>query len=153
MKYQRHAKILELIANHDLTTQEEIIELLRKEGFDSTQATVSRDIKELGLTKAADSNGNYKYIQPKPASSSSTTKHLLILNQAVVGMSSALHTVVIKTHAGMAQAAGAAIDHLVGGEILGSIGGDDTLLLICQSEENAQNIVLRLKNFLKIGAD
>jgi Arginine repressor len=153
MKHQRHAKILKLIADYNLNTQEQIIEMLRNEGFDATQATVSRDIKELGLIKLATSDGNYKYVQTKASNVGSSAKYLIILNQSIITMDFAMHTIVLKTHAGMAQAAGAAIDHLVGNEILGSIGGDDTLLLICHSEEHAKNIVSRLNSFLKMDGE
>ncbi len=153
MKYQRHAAILKLIKDHDLNTQEQIITMLRQEGFDATQATVSRDIKELGLIKVTASDGNYKYVQPKVNPQGSSAKYLVILNQSILSITYALHTIVLKTHSGMAQAAGAAIDHLVGNEILGSIGGDDTLLLICHSEEHAKNIVFRLNNFLKLESE
>ena len=153
MKHQRHAKILKLIADHNLNTQEQIIEMLRNEGFDATQATVSRDIKELGLIKLATSDGNYKYVQPKDTNAGSSAKYLIILNQSIITIDYAMHTIVIKTHSGMAQAAGAAIDYLVGNEILGSIGGDDTLLLICHSEERAKNIVSKLNGFLKMESE
>lgn len=153
MKYQRHAAILKLIKDHNVNTQEQIIAILRQEGFDATQATVSRDIKELGLIKVANSDGSYKYVQPKANKEGSSAKYLLILNQSILSITYALHTIVLKTHSGMAQAAGAAIDHLVGNEILGSIGGDDTLLLICHSEEHAKNIVSRLNTFLKLESE
>lgn len=144
MKRKRHQRMMKLISENEIKTQEQLTEMLRREGFAVTQATVSRDIKELGLVKTTAAGGGYKYAVaavPEPEDG----EHLTMFSKAVVGVDSALHTVVIKTYAGMAQAVAASLDRVMSVDILGSIAGDDTVLLICRSEEAADKSVLSLK--------
>ena len=136
MKNKRHAKILEIIQSTNTVTQSDLTQKLRDCGMDVTQATVSRDIKELGLVKVSNGKDGYKYQQPSAAPTASP-KHLTIFSQSVIKVDCALHTVVVKTLAGMAQAAAAAIDSTVGTQILGSIAGDDTILIVTDSPESA----------------
>lgn len=136
MKNKRHAKILEIIQSTNTVTQSDLTEKLRECGFDVTQATVSRDIKALGLIKVSCGKDGYKYQQPS-ATPTASAKHLTIFAQSVIKIDCALHTVVVKTLAGMAQAAAAAIDSTVGAHILGSIAGDDTIIIVTDSADSA----------------
>lgn len=145
MKNKRHAKILEIIENTNTVTQSDLTEKLKAEGFDVTQATVSRDIKELGLVKVASGSGGYKYQLPYDASAFSS-KHITIFSHSVMKIDCALHTIVVKTLAGMANAAAAAVDNLIGDKILGSIAGDDTVLIVTRSEQEAKELTEVLTN-------
>lgn len=139
MKNKRHAKILDIISQSDTVTQSDLTQKLHEFGFDVTQATVSRDIKELGLVKISSGTNGYKYALPTNVVLH-TSKHMSIFSQSVISVEYALHTIVIKTLAGMAQAAGAAIDSSVGNRILGSIAGDDTIIIVTESEKAAQEL-------------
>ncbi len=139
MKNKRHAKILDIIQNTNTVTQSDLTQKLCDSGFDVTQATVSRDIKALGLIKVANGKNGYKYQQPSNAPTASS-KHLTIFAQSVIKVEAAMHTIVVKTLAGMAQAAAAAIDSTIGAQILGSIAGDDTILIVTDSPESAARL-------------
>ena len=145
MKRKRHQQMMRLINEHDIKTQEQLTEMLRVEGFEVTQATVSRDIKELGLVKTNASSGGYKYAVRKAIELQDTAEHLTIFSKAVIGVDSALNQVVVKTFAGMAQAVAASLDSMMNHNMLGSIAGDDTVLLILRTEDEAQKTVDRLK--------
>ena len=145
MKKSRHEKIKSLITEHDVTTQEELLDLLRRDGYDVTQATVSRDIKRLGLIKALDENGKYRYCAPRP-SSGTDSKFKNILAEAVVSSESAGNMVVVKTYSGMANAAAAAIDALASDRIIGSIAGDDTILIVTKNDGEAEDFAEILKD-------
>ena len=147
MRQKRQSLILKIITNNDIKTQEQLTDALKSHGFDTTQATVSRDIKELGLVKITSSDGEYKYA-PKPQGTVEK-KHIDVFSDAVISVNCALHTVVIKTYPGMAQAVCASCDMLVGNEILGSIAGEDTILIITYSEEDAQLMCEKLKKIFK----
>lgn len=152
MKSKRHQHMMKLIREMDIKTQEQLTEVLRREGFAVTQATVSRDIKELGLVKTIAQSGGYKYAVQQIPEIEDTTEHLNIFSKAVVSVDSALNQIVIKTYAGMAQAVAASLDKMMSAEILGSIAGDDTVLLIVKTEEGAAATVSRLKKmFYKRG--
>lgn len=149
MKYKRHNKILNIISQSDITTQEGITKALRDDGFNVTQATVSRDIKELGLIKIPTNDGSYRYTVAATPSSDISSKHLDIFSGAVKEVTSALHTVVIKTFVGAASAVAASIDTAIGDEILGSIAGDDTILIITESIEQAEIVKNQLAEIFK----
>ncbi len=138
MKKNRHQQLMRLILEKEVKTQGELTELLREQGFAVTQATVSRDINELGLIKTNAASGGYKYAASTPREPEKLSEHLDIFSKAVVSIDSALNQIVIKTYAGMAQAVAASIDKLLSEEILGSIAGDDTVLLIVRSANDAQ---------------
>lgn len=140
MKYKRHSKILKIISQTDINTQEGITKALRDDGFNVTQATVSRDIKELGLIKVPTSDGSYRYAVAASNISDITSKHLDIFSGAVKSVTCALHTVVIRTFTGAAPAVAASIDTAIGDEILGSIAGDDTILIITENKQKAIDI-------------
>lgn len=145
MKRKRHQQMMRLINEHDIKTQEQLTEMLRGVGFEVTQATVSRDIKELGLVKTNAASGGYKYSVRKTVEIQDTAEHLSIFSKAVTSVDSAINQVVIKTYAGMAQAVAASLDRLMNHNMLGSIAGDDTILLILRTEEDAQRTVDKLK--------
>lgn len=149
MKNSRHAKILELIAQYDVETQEDLAELLAENGHRVTQATVCRDIKELRLMKAANEHGVYKYVQAGGKADVTVSKQQqTILMQAVHSVDFAQNIVIIKTSVGMAQAAGAVIDSMKLDEIAGSVAGDDTLLCIAKTEGQAQKLTEKIRSLL-----
>lgn len=141
VKKRRHMKILELISSEDIETQDDLSELLRISGFDVTQATVSRDIRELKLTKSADENGVYKYTVSQSEDDRPMGKYGFILKETVVSCEKAHSLVVIKTISGMANAACAAIDHMQWEQVVGTIAGDDTIFLALKSPEDADEII------------
>ena len=128
MKTRRQAKILELIQRNDVETQEELSAYLVREGFQVTQATVSRDIRELKLTKIAMDNGKQKYAVITDADSGMMEKYARVLREGFISMDLAKNIVVIKTVSGMAGAVCAAIDAMKFQEMVGSIAGDDTII-------------------------
>lgn len=149
MKIKRQDKILELISKYDIETQEELAELLRQSGFVTTQATVSRDIKELRLVKVSTGGGDTKSKYAANSirneiDSKLTDKFKNILSEMVTGINSAGNMVVLKTYSGMAQAACAAIDSLEIPDIVGSLAGDDTIFLVMTTENDAGDFVKKL---------
>ncbi len=138
MKQNRHEKILELISEYDIETQDELIRKLREFGFDATQATISRDIKKLKLIKVAGVNGQYKYAASPVGDGKASAKYQNIIKETVIHMDFAENLVVLKTYPGMAQAAAAAIDAQKMMGIVGSVAGDDTILIVMRSREMAE---------------
>lgn len=135
MKYKRHRKILDIIKLHDVETQEMLQELLSEYGFKVTQATVSRDIKELKLMKKLDENGVYKYISPSDGKAKQN-----IFVDMVVSVDHAVNTVVLKCSTGMAQAACAALDSMNYEHIVGTLAGDDTIFVLMRTEADAKKL-------------
>lgn len=148
MKKRRQAKILELIANNDIETQEELQEYLLKYGFEVTQATISRDIKELRLVKDLSSKGRYVYSTGKKRKNNVTYRAGGIFSESIISIDYALNTIVIKCFAGMANAACAAIDSMENDEVLGTIAGDDTIFMLCRTEETASEFTAKLRDML-----
>lgn len=155
MKSQRQKKILELIEKYDIETQDELTQLLEKNGFSATQATVSRDIKELRLVKVnstSDSGVRYKYAANNLTSEIDTRlggKFKNILSETVISVKHAVNIVVLKTYAGMAQGAGAVIDALDVQTLVGSVAGDDTVIIIMATEEDAKDFAKKLSKSIK----
>lgn len=149
MKYNRHAKILEIIDTNSIETQEDLADKLKEQGMDVTQATVSRDIKDLRLIKVLSSDGRYRYATFSQTENQVSNRLTTILNEAYVSSDYANNIVVVKTLSGMAQAAGSAIDSLKWQEILGTIAGDDTLIMICRAEKIAEEIVNKFNKMIK----
>ncbi|WP_407268329.1 transcriptional regulator AhrC/ArgR [Radiobacillus sp. PE A8.2] len=147
-KSQRHIKIRELITEHDIETQDELVELLRNLGYNVTQATVSRDIKELHLVKVPAIDGNYKYSLPADQRFNPLEKLNRLMIDAFVKVDTAGYFIVVKTLPGNANAVGALIDHLDWNEILGTICGDDTILIICRTEKDTELIKEQLLEML-----
>ena len=147
-KGQRHIKIREIISNNDIETQDELVEILKNQGYNITQATVSRDIKELHLVKVPMPDGRYKYSLPADQRFNPLQKLKRSLIDAFVKIDSAGHLIVMKTLPGNANAIAALIDHLDWDEIVGTIGGDDTILIICRTADAAEEISNRFLDML-----
>ncbi len=150
MKLSRHSKILDLIENYNIDTQEELAKRLAADGYNVTQATVSRDIKDLKLIKVLGDDGVYKYVQSGARENTPSDKNLTsILETSVVSVEAAMNIVVIKTHSGMAQAVGYVIDSLGLEEIIGCVAGDDTMLCVAKTEKNATYLTDKIKLMIK----
>lgn len=145
-KRKRQAKILELIKEYDITTQEELCLKLCEAGIDTTQATVSRDINDLELYKVAVPGKGYKYATTKGVATSS--KNVRVLRDAVLSVSDADRIFVIKTSAGMAMAAAAAIDSMGFSELVGTIAGDDTVICAVKDVGESETLEDKLKSLL-----
>lgn len=137
MKRKRQTKILEIIQKYDVNTQEGLLDLLKDEGIDATQATISRDIREMKLVKVS-SNGAYKYAAPDSAPQKTAFQDIII--NSVTSVDSAMNIVVLKCHTGMAQAACAAFDSFGFPDVVGTIAGDDTIFALAKTENAAQNL-------------
>lgn len=148
MKYERHEKIKELIRDNDIETQDELAEALKCAGFDVTQATVSRDIKELKLFKASTDGNQRRYVIPENKDSVSNEKYVHVLREGFVSMECACNLLVIKTVSGMAMAVCAAVDALEIDEIIGTIAGDDTIMAATAGEEQAKRLLTKLSKFV-----
>ncbi len=148
MKKRRHEKILQIISNNTVDTQEELLRLLRDEGFDVTQATVSRDIKELRLVKTQTGNGKYRYIAPKDGSRDMSSRFFSLFSENTISVQSACNIVVIKSLTGMAQAVCAAMDSLHWEGIVGTLAGDDTIFVVTQDEECARRFSEELRRMM-----
>ena len=147
MKLERHSKIVELIDKYDIETQEELAAYLNEEGFHVTQATVSRDIRELRLTKVQTGKGRQKYAlihQQSP----SDDKYIRILQDSFLSMDMAQNILVIRTVSGMAMAVGAAIDSLHFPEVVGCIAGDDTVMCAIRTLDDTIVLMDKLRKLI-----
>ncbi|WAM30630.1 arginine repressor [Caldicellulosiruptor naganoensis] len=151
MKSERQQKILEIIQSEDIETQEELVERLRELGYDVTQATVSRDIKELRLTKVLTETGKYKYAVLSGPEANITEKLIKVFSESIIKYDTADNLVIIKTITGAAQGAAAAIDSLNWPEVIGTIAGDDTIFIATKGSSAAEKIVERIKAILNQG--
>ena len=149
MKASRHAKILEIISQNKVDTQEGLLQKLKESGFEVTQATVSRDIRELGIHKVRSEGGRYQYasMRTRPDSNMSS-KFSMIFSESVRGIEYANNIVVVKCYTGMANAACATFDAAGFGDVVGSLSGDDTFLVIMRDNDSAAAITERLKKVL-----
>ncbi|SHH92358.1 arginine repressor [Clostridium magnum] len=148
MKVTRHAKILEIINSKDIETQEELADELRKSGMNITQATVSRDIKELKLIKVLSENGKYKYATIMHTENFLSNKLVNIFSQTVIGVENVDKFVILKTISGSASAAAEAIDSLNFDGIAGTIAGDNTIFVLARDNEKAQTITRKMKKMI-----
>jgi transcriptional regulator of arginine metabolism len=148
MKGQRHVKIREIITNDEIETQDELVESLRKAGFNVTQATVSRDIKELHLMKVPLDDGRYKYSMPADQRFNPIQKLRRALSDHFVSIDFTESLVVLKCLPGTANTICALLDNLEWSEIMGTIGGDDTILVICRSREQSSSFVNQVMSLL-----
>lgn len=148
MKKERQKKILEIIERYNVETQEELTAILKEEGYKVTQATASRDIRELNLIKVSVDDMSYKYAVAPQEDIKISVKYKNILKETLVSADFACHTVVLKTYSGMAQAAAAAIDNMGWNEIVGSVAGDDTILIIMRSDESAKEFYSKFNNVI-----
>ncbi|HIU47039.1 MAG TPA: arginine repressor [Candidatus Fimadaptatus faecigallinarum] len=149
MKSVRHAMILDVIESMDIETQEELADELRARGIVVTQATVSRDIKELRLLKVLSDNGGYKYATVDKAEKGLSERFIRIFSESTLSMQSAENLIVIKTLSGSANAAGEAVDSLRWSEIVGSLAGDNTLLVIVKDKEHVQSVMDKFNAMMK----
>jgi transcriptional regulator of arginine metabolism len=149
MKRDRHEAMVELIGKYDIETQEELAAYLRKEGFDVTQATVSRDIRKLNLSKVATGNGRQKYIIVKNVDTKLNDKYIRVLRDGFVSMNMAQNILVIKTVQGMAMAVAAALDAMKFPEIVGCIAGDDTIFAAIKSVEDTKAVIGKIEDIIK----
>ena len=148
MKKRRHAKILELINSKDIETQEELQAYLLKCGFDVTQATISRDIKELRLVKELSERGRYVYSTGKKVSSDAFRRTGGIFSESIVSVEHALNTVCIKCFPGMAMAVCTAIESMEWTGVVGAISGDDTIFVLCKTENFTKIFTMNMEKFL-----
>ena len=144
----RQEKILDIIINKPIETQEELTSELKKEGFDVTQATVSRDIRKMKLTKVTDAFGRLRYVAYSETNEDLDEKYIRILKDGFISMDNAQNILVIKTVSGMAMAVAAALDHIKFNEIVGSIAGDDTIMCAVRSTGDVTNVMSRLRRIL-----
>ena len=144
----RQSKILELISTKEIETQDELARELKNANFDITQATISRDIKELGLTKILSSTGKYKYCIVGSGEQAISNKYITIFKEAVISIKAAMNLVVVKTMKGMAQAITSFVDKLNLNELMGSVGGEDTVMLIFPTTTFASEAVVTLNDML-----
>lgn len=148
MKVSRHAKIIELISQYDIETQEELAEYLNNAGFKVTQATVSRDIRDLKLSKVSVGSGHQKYILHRMEEPGMSEKYMRVLKDGYVAMDMAQNILVIKTVAGMAMAVCAALDAMKWNEIVGSIAGDDTIMCAVRSIEDTITVMDKISKIV-----
>ncbi len=152
MKIERQTKILELIVKNEIGTQEELTAKLEEAGFNATQATVSRDIREMKLTKVADANGKLRYVAFKSTEDDMNEKYIRIFLDGCMSMDNAGNILVIKTVSGMAMAVAAALDHMDFPEIVGSIAGDDAIMCAVRTIDDTVLLMGKLKKIID-GAD
>ena len=149
MKVERHSKIVELIGKYEIGTQEELAQMLNEAGFNVTQATVSRDIRELKLTKVQAENGRQRYVVLEAPRGTSAIKYIRILKDGFVSMDMAQNILVIKTVSGMAMAVAAALDAIQMHEIVGCIVGGDTIMCAVRSVDDTIILMEKLKKMVE----
>ena len=149
MKRERHEVVVDLISKYDIETQEELAAYLRQEGFDVTQATVSRDIRELKLSKISAGGGRQKYIILSGDDTDLGDKYIRVLRDGFVSMNMAQNILVIKTVQGMAMAVAAAVDAMKLPEIVGCIAGDDTIMAAIKTVEDTRAVMEKLEDIIK----
>ena len=148
MKTERHAKIIDLISRFEIETQEELANYLQEEGFSVTQATISRDIRELKLTKIAVSGGRQKYAMMYDETGSMNEKYLRVLRDGFVSMEMAQNILVVKTVSGMAMAVAAALDKMHWHEIAGCIAGDDTIMCAIRTVDDTLQVMGKIRKIV-----
>ncbi len=148
MKVGRQSKIIELINKNDIETQEELADLLTEAGYNVTQATISRDIRELKLTKVAVDDGKQKYIVLNNAESGLSEKYVRVLRDGFISMDMAQNIIIVKTVSGMAMAVAAALDALHIHGIMGCIAGDDTLMCVIKTTDETIGVMEKLNKII-----
>ena len=150
MKKNRQEKLLELITRYEIDTQDELIELLRDNGYDVTQATVSRDIRELKISKMTTGKGTYRYVLPKQEiEGGAGMKFSTTLIDSIVSVDHACNIVVLKTYSGLAGAVAVGIDGMNMHQVLGCVAGDDTIMIVSRDEECATVIADRIRALMR----
>lgn len=148
MKVNRHAKIIELINKYHIETQEELADYLNQAGFKVTQATVSRDIRDLKLTKIPSDNGKQRYTLHQSTDNGMSEKYIRVLKEGYLSMDMAQNILVIKTVSGMASAVCAALDAMNWNEIVGSIAGDDTIMCAIRSVDDTVKVMDKMSKII-----
>lgn len=148
MKISRQTKILEIIENNAVETQEDLAEKLRLEGYNVTQATISRDIRELKLTKLATENGRQKYASISKTDTEVSDRLIRVFRDAVIKVDFAQNMIVIKTLNGMGMAVGVAVDNMENSDILGSIAGDDTVFCVARTHNQALDFIQKVTRII-----
>ena len=149
MKRIRQEKMLELISKYEIDTQDELIDRLRENGFEVTQATVSRDIRELKISKMTTGKGTYRYVLPKQAAPSTGMKFNTALIDSLISVDYACNIVVLKTMPGLANAVAVGIDAMNLEQILGCVAGDDTIIIVSRGEDVAKGIADRFGDMIR----
>ena len=149
MKSQRQSRILELVSKYEIETQEDMMSRLQSEGFKVTQATVSRDLRELKLTKTLTARGTYRYSVNSGRHHAGNVKLNNAMVDSIVQVDYSLNNVVIKTYPGMAQAVASAVDALNMHSILGCVAGDDTIIIVTRSQEDSRELNEKIKELMK----
>ncbi len=149
MKYNRHARILDIIETYEIETQDELAEKLRELSMDVTQATISRDIKELRLVKVLTPGGKYRYSVMNTDGGNMNDRLLVIIKEAFVSSDYANNILIIKTRPGMAQAVAASLDGLGWNDIVGTIAGDDTIMIVCRAEKIAEDLMEKFTRMVR----
>lgn len=149
MKKNRHGKIVELVENYDIETQDELAEKLKAAGYEVTQATVSRDIRELKLSKIPTGDGKQKYVVFRQDDSHLGDKYIRVLKDGFASMDMAQNILVVKTVSGMAMAVAAAIDAMKMKEIVGSIAGDDTIMMAIRTVDDTLAVMDKIRKTIE----
>ena len=149
MKKYRQEKLLDLITRYEIETQDELIGHLKEMGFDVTQATISRDIRELKIAKMTTGKGTYRYVLPKQIDPASGVKFSSALIDSITTVDFAQNLVVIKTYPGLASAVAGGIDRMNLTQILGCVAGDDTIMVITRDMDCAENLAMRIHDLLR----
>lgn len=149
LRSARHAKILEIISHNEIETQEELCAQLEKQNIVVTQATISRDIRDLHLFKVAGIEKKYRYSYINDGESEVSPKMRNLFRDCVLSVRAAQNLVVIKTLSGNGANAGAVVDKLNYDEIVGSVAGDDTLLVVCEDNDSASQVVEKITEFIR----
>ena len=149
MKSERQAAIVDLITRYEIETQEDMIEKLREAGYDVTQATVSRDIRELKLSKVQSSSGGYRYVKNTVRQPAANVKFNSAVVDSITGVDYAENIIVLKTYPGLGMAVASGVDALNLPKILGCIGGDDTIIIVARDKESAKDISEKIHDLMK----
>ena len=149
MKQNRHQKIAELVSRYEIETQEELAEKLKEAGFTVTQATISRDIRQMNLSKLPTGNGRQKYVILKKENELLSDKYIRVLRDAFVSMDMEQNILVMRTVSGMAMAVAAALDAIHFGEVVGCIAGDDTIMIAVRSVEDTRILMGKIRELMK----
>lgn len=149
MRYSRQNKILEIINTYEVDTQDKLVELLKEAGYPATQATISRDIKELHLVKSLSPSGRYKYTVAATHEQPVTDRFIAIFKETIKSIDYSGNIIVVKTLSGCANAAGEAIDTMKFPNVIGSIAGDNTIMLVVNDPANVPELVSQFSNMIK----
>lgn len=149
MKSERQNAIIDLITRYEIETQEDMINRLRTAGYDVTQATVSRDIRELKLTKVLTSHGTYRYVKNHTRHNSNNVKFNNAVVDSIISVDYAENIIILKTYPGLGMAVASGVDALNIQKVLGCIGGDDTIMIVTRDKESAKDISEKIKELMK----